>query len=94
MDRTPRPSDIPRLEEHIDKLQAELEKHRWIPVSERLPETDELAICVIKHFHTQGIKVTALFKVDEDDTLWRTTDDNSELAGEWNVTHWMPINLP
>ena len=38
MNYTPKPSDIPVLNELVDRLKAELEKHRWIPVEEGLPE--------------------------------------------------------
>ena len=30
------------VREYVDELQAELDKHRWIPVEERLPEKQDM----------------------------------------------------
>lgn len=71
-----------------------LAKYRWIPVSEGLPETDEMVLCELRHCTTHGKKYAVLFKVDESDVTWRTADDNAEISYDWDVTHYRPITLP
>lgn len=62
-----------------DKLQAELERHRWIPVEEKLPEKDG-PYCTLD-----------LTEISRPDIriFWFT--DNSFYG---RTTHWMPIILP
>ena len=69
------------FEAEAKQLQAEVEKHRWIPVSERLPEDDKpCLILLISGNIIQGIPSCDLF--GPDGILWRS------------VTHWKPIVLP
>ena len=66
------------------QLQAELDKHRWIPVSERLPElTDE----------DLRLKFWVLTEDGPDVQEWR---NYTRLEGSFDEscgkpTHWMPI---
>ncbi len=69
---------IPLLHEAL----AELEKYRWIPVSERLPEDDSSAYLFLHdsgNVH-QGTPSCDLF--GPDGKLWHS------------ITHWKPITLP
>lgn len=54
------------------------------------PEAGTKVVAIIEHFHTKSQRVYGLVAVDEDDCIWRTEDDNSELAHEWNVVAWVP----
>ncbi len=74
------------LEEENERLKAELEQHRWIPVSERLPKEDEQCLVIEGKFAQLG--------------NWQQNTDH--LGLQWNVngfiskqvTHWKPIILP
>ncbi len=71
------------LEMKVKQLQAELEKHRWIPVSERLPEEKE---CDEILFINEGLVEAGEFK---NGLFW---DNNGRSFDK--VTHWKPIYLP
>ncbi len=88
--------DYIMLMEERDKLTAEIKALRdpWVSVEDGLPKHRQKVIAEIEHFHTHGKKYAVLFKVDESDCSWRTADDNSEIAYEWNVKKWMPIPEP
>lgn len=72
-----------------NKLQAELEKHRWIPVSERLPEMSGQYLVMLNYDHPQNLSIhmkhPAVASYFKDDALWGT---------EKHITHWKPIILP
>ena len=74
------PNAIDCRNEKISELQAELDKHRWIPVVERLPETTG-AYQVIRKIN--DYPSTRMYNVHNKD--WRSNDI---------VTHWKPIILP
>lgn len=80
--------DIPALLAYISELEA---AKQWVPVSERLPEAGTKVWARLKFFASETVRHYELVRVDEDDCTWRTVDDNSEIAHEWNVTHWMLI---
>lgn len=49
--------------------------------------------CKIKNYHSGKIVNFVLKAVDEDDCLWRTADDNSEVdEWNWDVIEWIAIN--
>ena len=74
------------LEIMCGKLQAELDKHRWIPVSERLPEkTKEDLRPKLLVYNEDGIAVQEWRHYDFG---WSFSDDTGE------PTHWKPISLP
>ena len=65
----------------IAKLKAELEKHRWIPISERLPEDDSPHLFWLESGNViQGTPSCELGK------------HNPPLTHR--ATHWKPIILP
>ena len=78
------------LLDKVEQLQAELDKHRWIPVRERLPEEHEdIVVCYKHHFNQQSFPnmPDALRIIDT--SYYK---DRFELEEE--VTHWKPIILP
>lgn len=72
-----------RIAELESALEAEREAHRWIPVSERLPEVkkDTLFNCVII---TPGYKPRAQTR-----TYWVDMG-----FGDPHITHWQPLPQP
>jgi len=81
------------IEEPMEKdlrdkqLQAELAKHRWIPVSERLPEETIVAVVYAKHLAFEPMLHLADFTPSIGHFVFRDWD-------VWEVTHWKPIILP
>ncbi len=64
---------------------------RWIPVTERLPETDtEVLVCDI---HAEFIEVYKFVKDDFDEYYWRSDWGENSLRFN-DVTHWMPLPEP
>ena len=67
---------------------ALLDNHRWIPVSERLPETG---------FAPTGGSLEVLITDGEDIDIGSTTCRGtwcSELFDKDDITHWMPLPEP
>lgn len=82
------------IAEEFEKLQAEIERHRWIPVSERLPEKGEcLVLCEGKIRQVQ-IRI----RTDDEDgkmTSCAIRDLGCVYLGcDECITHWKPIILP
>lgn len=79
------------LEKLRDEIAAEREKHRWIPVTERLPEEwkNVFVWCVgmiepeIGHYSEKG-KAFFIEGSDNNDTCFYKIE----------VTHWMPLPEP
>ena len=70
----------------INRLQAELDKHCWIPVSERLPEEKRIYL-IIGRTNARGRKICKIVPLN------RSYKNN--LYGIWaGITHWKPIILP
>lgn len=78
--------------EVLKPIQAKLDKHRWIPVEERLPKRDgQVWICYKENGYTYGGYYNPTYK------LWQIFDP----CGGWSnidskspPTHWKPIILP
>ena len=72
-----------KLKEEFAKYRG---KHRWIPVTERLPEKDQqVFVC--------------LFRDDphiawHDGEYWCTEDFRLDEPDDWQPTHWMPLPEP
>lgn len=67
----------------------EMEKRRWIPVAERLPETGRK--CLITNGET--VKVGWL----RPDGVWKTGVNRNDLWNKFSLyppTHWMPLPEP
>lgn len=75
----------------------EAHKHRWIPCSERLPETDGPYLVVNKAtgwigvYNFSRVKNFPYFGPQEN-AWWRLDDD--WYPQSCNVTHWMPLPEP
>ncbi len=79
-----------RIIEENEQLQAELEKHRWIPVSERLPNKEKEVSILAGDCRTPYI-ANALLKGG----TWHIRHPNGIiLVASWEITHWKPIILP
>ena len=58
---------------------------RWIPVAERLPEEDQVVLCVRRNGNYWVASWTYI------DWMWY---DENEWHKEAEVTHWMPLPEP
>lgn len=76
----------------LEQLQAELEKHRWIPVSEGLPKRiktyDQSNFCIITDGKAWTV-ATRHFPYER----WERYNAPHDLNLA-DITHWMPIILP
>ncbi|MCK5017486.1 MAG: DUF551 domain-containing protein [Candidatus Peribacteraceae bacterium] len=70
--------DCPHTKQCIKRLQAELDKHRWIPVEEKLPKGANVLVCWESGNISQAICADWEF---------------SAMGGD-RITHWKPIILP
>ena len=58
---------------------------KWIPVTERLPDEDQKAICIMDDGSFR------VFRWSYIDWMW---DDGNEWYKEKDITHWMPLPEP
>lgn len=82
----------------VEQLKAELEKHRWIPISERLPERLPKKGYSQNVWVSDGKRVTEAWYVYEScfehHNYWASDYHKRPLWLEKDVTHWKPIILP
>ncbi len=74
----------------IDRLQAELAQHRWIPVSERLPKENHEVLIYYTYERNQYSYTGIAFLYRK---LWYS-DDGKTVFKANEVTHWKPVILP
>lgn len=67
--------------ETVEKACDELAKHRWIPVSERLPDE-----------YTNVLVMSKRFEKPQIDQMWIICGEKTWTLD--NVTHWMPLPQP
>lgn len=82
---------IAALQQEIEKLRAQLP--RWIPVTERLPELDELVLVIASGKPKENITLDGAIELA---TLY-SDGWCLETWPEWtgaNVTYWMPLPEP
>lgn len=77
-------------DEHNARLDAE-ERHRWIPVEERLPDFEGCLLCMRKAFVGDNLRYQDILYYDEDG--FRMKFENTPIPAE-AVTHWMPLPKP
>lgn len=71
----------------LGKLAEEREKHRWIPVEERLPEKGERIIVCTEH----GFRCEAIMM--QSGKYFRYGIENEEIFGQ-KIVAWMPLPEP
>lgn len=87
------------LSDYIAALEAEVEALRWIPVSEGLPESEDLVCVFCEGEINYGFYSDGILKLTLQDELvkvptwivgnkWYTQEDYSD------ITHWMPLPKP
>ena len=64
-----------------------LEKTKWIPVDDRLPEESGMYIVTANDGYAQRVSFVQWQKKNR---MWNLTGARSY----WRVTHWMPLPLP
>ena len=69
---------------------AEVEKHRWIPVEEKLPDFEGAVLCMRKSYTHPGMRYQEIMYGDENGF----SNVDSIYAEPGNVTHWMPLPYP
>ena len=75
--------------EHAADAIEELQKPKWIPVTERLPEH---LTSVIIHRKDGGIFIWEYFDTSPTDECW--IDDIMNVYPLYDATHWMPLPEP
>lgn len=73
-----------RAAKHIEELER---KHRWIPVTERLPDHGETVLV----FGRNGGIYTAYCSRKNQDAYWHKLNAKNHYC---NPTHWMPLPKP
>lgn len=92
--------DIPYLLSLVDELTAEVEQlregQRWIPVSERLPETANSVLIRVAHpgQAMKGFTDIACYSRDKKHPQFSGWYFNDREKVESDVTHWMPLPAP
>ena len=57
------------------------------------PKKGKTYRCEVQHFGTKKVLVQNLVAVKEDDVMWRTLDDHSEIdEWNWDVISWVEIS--
>lgn len=77
--------DCKEYDKGVEQLREELIKHRWIPVSERLPEDGVKGFYIV--IAISGLPYSAYQYKNE---VWM----NKEGERMQIITHWKPIILP
>ena len=77
----------------IAELQGEREKHRWIPVTEKLPEPETYILVSFENFTFPDI---ATYRVDDDGSgaFYSGDEDYTYLSVGFFVNAWMPLPKP
>ncbi|KKM77437.1 hypothetical protein LCGC14_1370100 [marine sediment metagenome] len=86
--------EVDKLNERIKELEAELEKHRWIPVSERLPSLKDAC----RGQGERGCRDGTVDVIGIDEYGHVFGANYFPKMNIWNFgtepTHWKPIILP
>ena len=77
----------------IAELQEEREKHRWIPVTEKLPEPETYILVSFENYTLPDI---ATYRVDDDGSgaFYPGDEDYTYLSVGFYVNAWMPLPKP
>lgn len=82
---------VDRCKYYAEEVMALREQRRWIPVTERLPETEDFVLAVVNGKPTEN--VTLVDSIEIASFMW---DEGwcLDMYPEWEdpkVTHWMPL---
>lgn len=81
-----------QVERLMKKLQEEQEKHRWIPVGERLPEFGEYVMISFSNF---SLPIIGKCDRDEEGIMWFAGDELESLVSHnLFVNAWQPLPEP
>ena len=77
----------------LTKLAEERNKHRFIPITEKLPDPDEY---VLLSFENASFVMIGRYTVDDEDsgTFWVGDDDESFIEHDMYVNAWMKLPEP
>lgn len=73
------------------ELKLRMEKPRWIPVTERLPDFEGCLLCMRKAFVGDNLCYQDILYYDEDG--FRMEFEDTPIPTE-AVTHWTPLPMP
>lgn len=79
------------LKERIKELEAKIKQHRWIPVSERLPEKEQVNGVMSKEVFVSDGREVWKARCVVSGKRWSYTNSPSATLP---ITHWKPIILP
>lgn len=91
---------IKRQQAEIERLKGELATDKndgckWIPVTERLPEKNEIVLVYCKNKTIQGGVTRHIGSCDNGFWFLKTQPGTASFPHlEWEVTHWMPLPEP
>lgn len=78
----------------LKELGMERKKHQWIPVTERLPETNDYVLMSFVNFN---LPLVGRYEQDETGGAWYVGDcdeDDTCAANDLFVNAWMPLPKP
>ncbi len=80
------------------QLQAELDKHRWIPVSEELPEEFDVVDVILEYTHPKNPMFKGSPRVEQKRECNIKWEEAKEYGGEykrrWKITYYRYMTLP
>lgn len=80
----------PRQKKLLVELCKERDKHRWNPITEKLPAPDEY---ILVSFENAGFVMIGRYTVDDEDsgTFWIGDEEESFLENDLFVNAWMKL---
>lgn len=82
---------VDRCARYADEIMALREKYQWIPVTERLPETEDFVLAVVNGKPTENLTLVDSIEIA---SFMRDEGWCLDMYPEWEdpkVTHWMPL---
>ena len=79
-------------DEIVPGMREQLEKHKWIPVTERLPEKDGRYLTINEHGMVYDAEYSRFYKGFGEKNEF---DDGTDyFMQDIGITHWMPLPEP
>lgn len=82
---------VDRCKRYAEETMELREKHQWIPVAERLPETEDFVLAVVNGKPTENVTLVDSIEIA---SFMRDEGWCLDMYPEWEdpkVTHWMPL---